>query len=63
MPPTIGPAAMPSANMVAQTPIASARWCGFRNMLLISARVGGISVAPATPSAARAVISMVALVE
>src|SRR5690606_6185046 len=54
---------MPSANIVAQTPIASARWRGSANMLLIRAKVDGINVAPATPSAARTAISIGALVE
>ncbi len=49
---------MPAANMVAQTPIANARSRGATNMLLMSARVDGISVAPAIPSAARAAISI-----
>ena len=49
--------------MVAHTPIASARSRTSPNMLLISASVEGIRVAPATPNAARAAISMAALVE
>jgi hypothetical protein len=46
-----------------QTPIASERWRALGNMLLISARVDGASVAPAIPRAARAAISMAALTE
>jgi hypothetical protein len=42
---------------VAHTPIAVARWRRSRNMLLINARVEGMRVAPATPSAARAAMS------
>ena len=62
-PPTSGPTAMPPMKQVIQTPIATPRWWWSRNMLLISASVDGISVAPATPSSARAAISISALVE
>ncbi len=61
-PPTTGPSAMPSAKLVAHTPIARERCRWSANMLLIRASVDGIRVAPATPSAARAAISMSALV-
>ena len=54
-------AAIPSANMVAQTPMATARCRGSVNILLSNARVEGIKVAPAMPSAARAAISNAAL--
>lgn len=57
IPPTTGPAAIPDANMVAHTPIANARCRASVNMVLISDRVEGISVAPATPRSARATIS------
>lgn len=56
-PPITGPAAMPSANIVAQMPIATARRRASRKMLEINDSVEGMSVAPATPSRARATIS------
>ena len=39
------------------------RWPGSANIVRISDSVDGISVAPATPSSARAAISIAALVE
>ena len=45
------------------TPIANVRCCGSWNMLRSSDSVDGASVAPATPSSARAAISISALVE
>ena len=45
------------------TPIANVRCCGSWNMLRISDSVDGASVAPATPSSARAAISISALVD
>ncbi len=62
-PPTSGPSATPPDSDAAQMPIAVPRWCGCRNMLLSKAKVDGISVAPATPSTARAAMSMPVLVE
>ena len=62
-PPTNGPAAMPNENMITQMPIARDRCRESTNMLLIKARVEGIKVAPATPSIARAKISISALAE
>lgn len=56
-PPTTGPSAMPTENMVTQMAMAMPRWRASANMLLIRASVEGISVAPATPSRARAAIS------
>jgi hypothetical protein len=46
-----------------QTPIANVRWRSSANMLRISESVDGASVAPATPSSARAAISISELVE
>ena len=60
-PPTIGPAAIPPANNVAQTPIATARCRGSGNMFETNERVDGISVAPAIPSSALAAIRSSAL--
>ena len=62
-PPISGPTAAPVEKLVIQTPIANVRSAGCSNMLRISDRVDGASVAPATPSSARAAISISALVE
>ncbi len=62
-PPTSGPIAPPRGRLVDQTAMATVRCLSSRNMLLISERVDGISVAPANPSTARAPISMSALTE
>ena len=62
-PPRSGPAAAPADRLAAHTPMAVRRWPGSANMVRISDRVEGISVAPATPSRARAAISIGALVE
>jgi hypothetical protein len=48
---------------VIQTPIAKVRSWGSANMFRIRESVEGASVAPATPSSARAAISISALVE
>ncbi len=53
----------PIEKLVVQIPIAKVRWPASWNMLRISDRVDGISVAPATPSTARVAISISALVE
>ena len=45
------------------TPIANVRSRGWSNMLRISDSVDGANVAPATPSSARAAISISALVD
>ena len=62
-PPATGPIAAPDMKQASQTPIATARCFGWRNMVLISDSVDGDSVAPALPSTARAAISMAGLVE
>ena len=62
-PPTSGPTAPPRGRLVDQTAMATVRCRSSRNMLLISDSVDGISVAPASPSAARAPTSMLALTE
>jgi hypothetical protein len=62
-PPTRGPSAAPARKLVNQIEIATVRCAASGNMLRISARVEGASVAPATPSSARAVINISALVE
>jgi len=54
---------MPPMKQVIQTPIATPRWCWSRNIDVISARVDGIKVAPATPSSARVTTNISALVE
>ena len=55
-PPTTGPSAAPAENIAAQTPTAMLRSRGWRNSPRINASVDGASVAPATPSSARAPI-------
>jgi hypothetical protein len=50
-------------KLVIHTPIAKVRSRGSLNMLRSSESVEGASVAPATPSSARAAISISALVE
>ena len=62
-PPISGPIAAPAEKLVIHTPIAKVRSRGWSNMLRISDSVDGASVAPATPSSARAAISISALVE
>ena len=62
-PPISGPTAPPRGRLVDHTAIARVRCLLSRNMLLISDSVDGISVAPASPSTARAPISMPALTE
>ena len=59
----IGPIAMPPMKQASQTPIANARCFGSSNMLLISAKVEGATVAPAIPIRARAAISISGLTE
>ena len=54
---------MPDVIAAVQTAIAAPRCFSSWNMLRISARVEGISVAPATPRIARAAISISALPE
>jgi hypothetical protein len=56
-PPTSGPTALPPMKQHIQAPIAIARCRSSVKMLLIRARVDGATVAPATPSRARAAIS------
>ena len=53
-PPTTGPSAAPAANPVAQIASARRRWSRSANSVRSSARVEGISIAPKTPSRARA---------
>jgi hypothetical protein len=55
--------ATPSDRLVTQTPIAIVRCRGSSNIVRISDSVEGISVAPATPSRARAAMSIPGLVE
>ena len=55
--------ALPAENAAIQTPIAIVRCCGSWNMVKISDRVDGASVAPAMPSSARLAISISGLVE
>ncbi len=62
-PPTIGPITAPPVMPPVQSAIAVLRWPPSWNMLRISARVEGISVAPASPSSARVAISTSAPVE
>src|SRR5918993_1081700 len=50
-PPSSGPAAAPAEKLATQTPMATWRWPGSRNMLRISDRVEGARVAPADPVA------------
>jgi hypothetical protein len=53
--------AAPAEKLEIQTPTASVRWRGSANMLRISDRVEGARAAPATPSRARAAISVPAV--
>ena len=62
-PPTSGPTAPPAEKLVIHTATATVRCRGSRNMLRISDRVDGATVAPASPSRARAAISIPALVD
>lgn len=55
-PPRIGPIAVPAEAVAPQMPMARLRSRGSWKRLRIRARVAGISVAPATPSSARAAI-------
>ena len=57
-----GPTIAPTLKQPAQMPMAVARRRGSRNRFAMSARVDGVSVAPARPSSARAAISMAGLV-
>jgi hypothetical protein len=63
MPPRIGPIALPAENAEIHTPIATARCFGSWNMLKMSDRVDGASVAPAIPRRARLRMSISGLVE
>ncbi len=56
----MGPTTAPTENMVAHTATANWRRRSSMKMLRISERVEGMSVAPATPRAARAAIRAVA---
>ncbi len=56
-PPTSGPSALPTVSAPIQTAIAVVRWALSWNIVRMSESVEGISVAPATPSSARAAIS------
>lgn len=62
-PATSGPRAAPDMKQAIHTLIATARRRGSVNMLPIRPSVEGASVAPATPSSARAAMSIAALVE
>ena len=62
-PPTSGPIAAPAEKLVIQIPIATVRCWSTSNMLRISDRVDGASVAPAIPSRARETISISGLDE
>jgi hypothetical protein len=62
-PPINGPSAPPVEKLVIQTPIATVRCRGSRNMFRINDSVDGARVAAATPSTARVAISIDALVE
>ncbi len=62
-PPTIGPAAAPSAPMAAHTAMAVRRWSRSANMVRIRDSVPGMIAAPETPSRARAAISIQGSVE
>jgi hypothetical protein len=62
-PPTSGPSAMPPMKLANHTPSAVAICLGSANMLRINAIVEGIRVAPEMPSRARAMISIVGVVE
>ena len=60
-PPSSGPIAPPTEKAVIHTEMATVRCRGSRNMLRISDRVEGATVAPASPSRARAAISIATL--
>ena len=62
-PPSSGPIALPAEKAEIQTAIARERCPGSWNMVKISDRVDGASVAPAIPSRARLRMSISALVE
>ena len=62
-PPARGPIAAPAEKLAIHTPIASVRCLGSWNMARSSDKVEGARVAPATPSRARAAISIPGLVE
>ena len=62
-PPRTGPIAAPAEKLVIQIPIAVLRCRGSWNMLRIRESVDGASVAPDTPSSARATISISGEVE
>ena len=62
-PPTNGPMIAPAEKLEIHMPIANVRSLGSVNMLVISERVEGASVAPARPSTAREKISISALRE
>lgn len=57
-PPTTGPTAVPAEAVAPQMPMARLRSRGSWKRLRIRASVAGIRVAPATPSSARATISI-----
>ena len=57
-PPTTGPIEAPTRKASTHTEVAVERWRGSGNRVRIRARVDGARVAPATPSAARAAMSM-----
>jgi hypothetical protein len=63
IPPSTGPAVPPPMMQLRKTAKAKERCRSFRNMARISARPGGISVAPAIPSSARQAMSMSGPVE
>ena len=60
-PPSSGPIALPAEKAEIQTAIARDRWPGSWNIVKISDRVDGASVAPAIPSSARLRMSISAL--
>ncbi|MNQ80149.1 hypothetical protein D3C85_951150 [compost metagenome] len=62
-PPTKGPSAEPTVNVVAQIATASLRSSRSSNTERINANVEGISIAPKTPIQARPAISCVAVSE
>ena len=57
-----GASTPPSAKEAVQTPSATVRSRASRNIVRMSDRVEGMSVAPAMPSSARAAMSIAALV-
>ena len=63
IPPSSGPIAPPTEKLVIHTETATVRCRGSANMFRINDRVEGATVAPATPSRARAAISIAALVD